>query len=66
MQGPRVRRRSKIINGHSKVKIKMVNHVELLNQDSNHLWSWSLSIFLLASPSLILAMESLSTPEWST
>ena len=41
----------------------MVNQGELLNQDSKQPWACSLSLFCLASPSLTLAIESLTTPE---
>ena len=63
MQGPKVRINIKIISGPTKVEMRVVNHGEKLNQDSNHPWFCSLSLFLLANPSLTLAMESFTTPE---
>lgn len=65
MQGPKVRINIKIISGPTRVEMRVVNHGEL-NQDSNYPWFCSLSFFLFVNPSLTLAMESFTTPEWST
>ena len=53
-----------MIKGLHREEIRVVNQGELLNQRSNQPWVCSLSLFCLASPSLTLAIESLSLA-WS-
>lgn len=62
IQGPKVTR---IKSGPSRVEIKVVSQGHELNQDSNEPWWASHSLLCLASPSLTLAMGTL-TPEQST
>jgi hypothetical protein len=63
MHGLKVRVSSSITKGPTRVKTKVVNQGDLLNQALNQP-SWaSLSRFLFASPSLTLDIDSLTTPE---
>jgi hypothetical protein len=53
-----------IINGPKRVEIKVVSQWEELNQDFNDPRLGS-PLFLLNNPSLALATEPFTTPEWS-
>ena len=61
IQGPKVNNSRRTIRGPNKVDMRVVNQGEELNQDSNQPWLFSFSLFCLASPSLTLAIESLTT-----
>lgn len=63
MHGPNVRTKSKIKRGPINEEIKVVSHGDLLNHPSNHPCCSSLSLLLLSSLSLSLAIESLITPD---
>lgn len=66
IQGPKVSNMTRIKSRPSRVEIKVVSQGHELNQDSNEHWWASHSLLCLASPSLTLAMDTLTTPEWST
>ena len=63
IQCPKVKLSKILIRGSDKVEIKVVNHEEVVNQDSNNPLFCSMSLFLFASPSLTLANESFTTPK---
>lgn len=66
IQGPKVSNVTKIKSGPSRVEIKVVSQGHELNQDSNKPWWASHFVLCLVSPSLTLAMDTLTTPEWSS
>lgn len=66
MQGCKVSSMIMIRSGPSRIETKLVSQGDELNQDSNYLWLASQSLLHLANPSLILTIDSLTTPEWST
>ena len=53
------------MSGPIKVESRVVSQGEFWNHDSNQPCWASRSLFLCSSPSLNLAMDSLTTPVWS-
>ena len=64
-QGPKFKSNRRIMNGPIKVESRVVSQGEFWNHDLDQLHWASHSLFLRSSPSVTLAMDSLSTPVWS-
>lgn len=65
MQGSKVNKRSRISKGSRRVEINMVNPGTYWMRKRTTLGGSHFSLYLLAKHSLTLAIESLTTPEWS-
>ena len=65
-QGPKVKSSSRIMSGPIKDESRVVSQGEFWNHDLDQLRWASHSLFLRSSPSVTLAIDSLTTPVWST